>query len=221
MKRKIMAVFLVLVLVLGACSNGKETTMTGMVVSVSGTVVTLVESDKLESMDFSSMERPEGSGNFNGKMPEGFENFSDFFGGQMPEGFSGQMPEGFSGQMPEGFSGGFGFPGGQMPEGGNWGSGEMPQMPEGGSFPGNWGSGEMPDFGGSFSGFENFAADLETTDIDIGDAHISVEIEGGKESGDLDSLTPGSMVTITMNAKGEVTYVLISSQSYFGSRGRN
>jgi ferric-dicitrate binding protein FerR (iron transport regulator) len=34
-------------------------------------------------------------------------------------------------------------------------------------------------------------------------------------------VTTGSMVTITMNAKGEVAYVLISSQSYLGSSGRN
>ena len=197
----------------------EDCTDNGMVVSVNGTVVTLVESDKLESMDFSSAEMPEGFENFGGKMPEGFENFSDFFGGEMPEGFSGQMPGG--------------FPGGQMPAGGSWGSGETPQMPEGGNFPGgsfpggempeggSWGSGQMPSFGGSFSGFENFAAGLETTDIDIGDAHISVENDGIKESGDLDSLTPGSTVTITMNAKGKVTYVLVSAQSYFGGRTGN
>jgi hypothetical protein len=132
----------------------EDGTGNGMVVSVHGTVVTLVEFDKLESMDFSSMKTPEGFECFGSEMPEGFENFSDFFGG-------------------------------------------------------------------SFSGFGSFAANLETTDIDIGDAHISVENDGIKESGDLDSLTPGSTVTITMNAKGKVTYVLVSARSYFGGRAGN
>lgn len=64
---------------------------------------------------------------------------------------------------------------------------------------------------GSFGG--------EATQIDIGNAHISVEIDGGKAGGSLEDITPGSFVTITRNSKGEVTNVLISSHSGFGGMG--
>ena len=68
------------------------------------------------------------------------------------------------------------------------------------------------------AGSENFASDAETKDVDIGDAHISVEIDGGKASGSMDDIKTGTFVTITMNGKGEVTNVLVSSQSFFGGR---
>ena len=78
----------------------------------------------------------------------------------------------------------------------------------------------MPDFdgekGGTGPGFGNFGEDMETKDMDIADAHISVEIDGGKASGTMDDIKPGTFVTITMNGKGEVTNVLVSSQSFFG-----
>ena len=66
------------------------------------------------------------------------------------------------------------------------------------------------------AGFENFASDAETKDVDIGDAHISVEIDGGKASGSMDDIKAGAFVTITINGKGEVTNVLVSSRSSFG-----
>ena len=64
--------------------------------------------------------------------------------------------------------------------------------------------------------FENFASDVETTEMDIGDAHISVEIDGGKASGSMEDLKAGTFVTITLNKKGKVTNVLVSFQSFFG-----
>ena len=205
MNRKIIALLLALVLALSlaACGGEEETTLTGMVVSVDGTVVSLVEmSGSMEDMDFSSF-----SGEFDGTMPEGFDgSFPEDFDGTMPEGFDGSFPEDFDGTMPEGFEGG--FPGG-MPEDfdGTLPEGETyPQQGEG-SFPGGMMGGMM----GAFSG------DTETTDVDIADAHISLEADGVKTSGTLEDIQPGSFVTITLNGKGEATYVLVSEG--FGGRG--
>ena len=70
-------------------------------------------------------------------------------------------------------------------------------------------------------GFGNFDTDMETTDVDIADAHISVEIDGGKASGSMDDIKAGVTVTVTMNGKGKVTNVLVSSQSFFGGGRRS
>lgn len=175
--KKLMTMICVLALVLSlaACGGkGEETTVTGMVVSLDGSVVTLMETD--DTMDFSQMQRPEGIGNFD---PESFE-------GTMPEGF-----EGFQGGFPGGFNG---------------------EMPEGETRP-QRGDEERP------QGTEGFTFEGETREIDLANAHISVEIEGGKEGGSLESLTPGSFVTITINAKGQATYVLVSRNSGFNFRG--
>ena len=129
------------------------------------------------------------------EMPEGMEDF---------EGFENFNPEDFAGQMPQ-------MPEGMIPPE----DGEMPQMPEGG---------ERPEFDGEMGGrmpnMENFAADLETTEYDLADAHISVEIDGGKESGSMDNIKPGTFVTLTVNGKGKVTYVLVSAQTGFGGGRR-
>ena len=169
MKKKLVAILIAFVMTisLAACGAGEETTLTGMVVSVDGTVISLMEMD---------------TSNMGGK---------DFAGGERPE-----MPEGMT--PPEGMT-----------------------MPEDGSMP-DFGGG-MPNFGGNGgmgAGFENFASDAETKDVDIGDAHISVEIDGGKASGSMDDIKAGTFVTITMNGKGEVTNVLVSSQSFFGGGRR-
>ena len=207
--KKLMTMICVLALVLSlaACGGkGEETTVTGMVVSLDGTTLTLMENDG--TMDFSQMPMgnfdPEG---FDGEMPEGFEGmiggFPGGWNGEMPEDFDPEsLPEGFEGQIPEGFEG-FqgGFPGG-------WGG----EIPEGETRP-QRGDGERP------QGMEGFTFEGETRQIDIADAHISVEIEGGKEGGSLESLTPGSFVTITINAKGQATYVLVSQNSGFNFRG--
>ena len=195
MKRKMMAILIAFVLAvsLAACGAGEETTLTGMVVSVDGTVISLAELDteNMGSMDFTEGNRPE--------MPEGMEDFGDF------------DPEAFDGTLPEGES---------IPQ---WEEGEMPEMPEGMELPEGMTmpeNGEMPDFGdengGMRPGFGNLGADMETKDVDIGNAHISVEIDGGKASGSMDDIQAGTFVTVTLNRKGEATNVLVSSQSFFG-----
>ena len=197
MKRKFIAIMMTLVLAatLAACGGGEETTLTGMVVSVDGTVISFVEMDagNMGGRDFAEGERPE--------MPEGMEGF----GGFNPDEFDGTLPEGET------------FP--------QWGEGEMPEMPEGMEPPEGMTmpeNGEMPDFngenGGMRPGFGNFGEDMETTDVDIANAHISVEIDGGKASGSMNDIKAGTFVTITMNGKGEATYVLVSSMEGFGGR---
>ena len=67
MKRKMVAILVAFVMTvsLAACGGGGETTLTGMVVSVDGTVISLMEVDTVNmgGMDFAEGERPE--------MPEG------------------------------------------------------------------------------------------------------------------------------------------------------
>ena len=74
--------------------------------------------------------------------------------------------------------------------------------------------------GGTDFGFGNFLTGAETKEVDISKAHISVEIDGGKASGSMEDLRPGVTVTITLNSKGQATYVLVSSQSFFGGGRR-
>ena len=194
MKRKMIAVLMILILAvsLAACGSGEETTLTGMVVSVDGTVISLVEMDgEGTGMNSGSGEMPQ--------MPEDMEGFEGF------SGFGGFDPESFGGEMPEG---------GSYPQ---WGEGEMPQMPDGMELPEDM---TMPGFGGMGGmNFGNMAEDMETKSVDIGDAHISVEIDGGKASGSMDDIQAGVFVTITANGKGKVTNVLVSSQSSFGGMG--
>lgn len=195
MKKRILLVLcaLLLVLTMTACGSNKETTLTGMVVSVEGTTVSLMEFS--EDM----MERPA-----EGEMPD-MENFQGF-GGFDPSQFGGEGfdPENFDPENfdPENF-GGEGFdPGNFDPE--NF-DGTMPEMPEGAEMPAE---GQMPNFTENFEG--------ESTTVDIADAHISVEIDGGKAGGSMEDIKVGSMLTVTMNGKGEVTNVLVSSSFGFG-----
>ena len=214
MKKKLVAIFVALVMAisLAACGAGEETTLTGMVVSVDGTVISLMEMDAGNMGNFAEGERPE--------MPEGMEGFEGFEGFEGMEGFEGfegmEGFEGFEGMEdfnPENFEGNLPQSGGFSP----WGNGEMPEgleLPDGMTMPEN---GQMPSFGGMGGmDFGNLGEDMETQDVDIADAHISVEIEGGKASGSMDDIKAGVFVTITMNGKGQVTNVLVSSQSYFG-----
>ena len=222
MKRKFIAILMTFVLAvsLAACGAGEETTLSGMVVSVDGTVISLVEMDSssMGGMNFAEGEMPE--------MPEGMEGFEGFgdFENFDPGNFDGTLPEGETmPQMGEGETMPQMGEGETMPQ---WGEGEMPEMPggmtppDGMTMPEN---GEMPDFGGAMgegmSGFGNFPEDMETKDVDIADAHISVEIDGGKASGTMEDVKAGTFVTITLNGKGEATYVLVSQQSFFGGRG--
>ena len=113
MIRKWIAALLALMLLvaLTACGEEETTTVSGMVVAVDGSVISLVEMDGTSGgMNFDRGEMPQDF-----TMPEDMEGFQGFGGfggfsgegwnGQMPEGFNGQMPEGFNGQMPEGFGG--------------------------------------------------------------------------------------------------------------------
>ena len=198
MKKKLVAIMAAFVVAvsLAACGAGEETTLAGMVVSVDGTVISLVEMDanNMGGRGFAEGERPE--------MPENMEGA----GGFNPDAFSGTLPEGETfpqredAQIPE------------RPEG--------MEPPDGMTMPTD---GQMPDFSGERGemgpGFGNFREDMETKDVDIADAHISVEIDGGKASGSMDDIRAGTFVTVTMNEKGEVTNVLVSSQTDF-DRGR-
>lgn len=205
MKQKLVAILIacVMTLFLAACGAEEETTLTGIVVSVDGTTISLMEMDtsNMGGRDFAEGERPERP-----ERPEGMEGF---------QGFGDFNPEDFNGTFPDGEN----FP--------QWGNGEMPERPEGMTPPEGMTmpeNGEMPDFsggnGGMRPGFGNFGSDAETKDVDIGDAHISVEIDGGKATGSMDDIKAGTFVTITMNGKGEVTNVLVSSQSFFGGGRR-
>ena len=155
-------VFLAMVLALTACGESDESaTLSGIVISVDGTNVTLMEMADISA----NGERPD--------MPQGGESFDPgSFGGNMPGNFD---PE----NMPEGFERGD-FDPDNMPEGFTDGA----RLPEG-----------------------------ETIEIDIADAHISVEVDGVREGGSLDSLRPGASVTITLDKKGRATNVLVSSMS--------
>ena len=183
---------LTMILSLTAC-GGEESTVTGMVVSVDGTTISLMEMEggfdgRMPMGEKGEMPtRPEGMEDSN---PEDMENFT------IPEGMENFDPEkmedfNFEDFNPEDMPEGFG-PGG-------FGEGERPEMPEG----------ERPDMG-------NFEGMGEAANLDIANAHISVEIEGGKESGSMDNIVPGSMVTVTIDAKGNATYVLVSRPMGFG-----
>ena len=95
MKQKMIAILVAFVMAisLAACGAGEETTLTGMVVSVDGSVISLMEMDtsNMGNQDFAESERPQ--------MPEGMELPEGFEPGQMPGGFGGgQMSGGFGGR---------------------------------------------------------------------------------------------------------------------------
>ena len=183
-----LAMVFAMILTLTAC-GGEETTVSGMVVGVNGTVISLIQVGNGFSERFPVGEngemptRPEGMEDFNPEdmedftRPEGAENFN-------PEEMEGFGLEDFDPEdMPEGFG-----PGG-------FAEGDPPEKPAEGARP------EM----------------AEATTIDIANAHISIEIEGGKESGSMENITPGAVVTVTLSPKGEATYVLVSQSMGFGN----
>ena len=216
--RKIVAILLVAVLLLCGCGEkaeeAEQTTVSGMVVSVDGTKVELISTDTLTGGNrFNRGENSE-----NGErptMPEGETRPQGGFGGQRPNWSEGDftMPEGAT--VPEGFEGFAGFGegntpsfggsgrpdfGGQRPEG--FDEGQMPTMPEG-----------MTGGGNRFN-----REDMETTTVDLADAHISLELEdGSKAAGSMSDITVGSRLTITM--EGDKAVRVIVSQSGFGGKG--
>ena len=186
-----MVMIFAMILTMTAC-GGEETTVSGMVMSVDGTVISLMEMDgQMGGSRFPGGEngemptRPEGMEDFNPEDMEDFprpEGMEDFDPDKMEEfNFEDFDPD----DMPEGFG-----PGG-------FGEGEPPEKPA---------DGERPEMG-------------EATTLDIANAHISIEIEGGKESGALTDIVPGTMVTVTVSPKGEATYVLVSQSMGFGGFG--
>lgn len=165
-----------LLFVLAACGedSGEETAVSGMVVSVEGTVIQLMDTGNMGNRGQNG-----DSGEGDGQRPSMPENWNS-------EDFT--MPEGFD---PEN------FPGGQRPEGES-----RPQ------------NGERANFGGNFN-----MEGVETQSIDIANARVAKELDGGKETASLSDIQPGTMVTITLNSKGEATYVLITSTGFSGGFG--
>lgn len=200
MIRKILAVCLALAVMacFTACGEDEQTSLTGMVVSVNGTVLSIIEMDSnMGGRDFAEGERPTRPSDMEGFNPEDFH-------GTLPEGETfPQRREDGKVEFPEDST---------IPQ-----NGERPEMPEGMTIPQDGGR-PSPDGenGGKRPGFGNFDTNVETKEVDIKDAHISLEIDGGKASGSLEDIKEGSIVTITMNGKSEVTNVLVSSRSGFG-----
>ena len=210
MKRKMIAWACLLAVAFSAvgCSKKEDaaeqtTTLTGMVVSVEGTVVNLMEMSAGSSgqgnwggqRPFGDMQMPEGGFN----MPEG--DFTIPEGGfarpdgdfTMPEDFTipegGFNPEDFNGQMPEGMP---------RPEGST--------RPDGSNRPSS-GSGE--------------ATQVQTTVVDLKNAHISIQDGNIKAAGSMSDIKIGSMLTITLNSMGEATEVLVTSSGFGGNFGGN
>jgi len=73
--------------------------------------------------------------------------------------------------------------------------GEMPSMADG----------EMPSMPSG-----------ETTEYDLANAHISTTTDGVKASATIDDITVGCSLTLTLDSKGNVTNVVISSNQGFG-----
>jgi len=192
MKRVFCAVLAACMLSVLLCACGKEdkkeTTVTGMVVSLDGSVLTLREMD---------MAQGGGSGNFpfgNEQMPGNMEGFAGGFPGGGGDGQIPTMPEGETMPNMEDFDPK------NMPDMGDF---DPENMPDRGSFPEGM---ERPDM-------EDFAGEGETKTVDISDAHISVQRDGVKESGSISDVTVGSFVTITLDNKGKASYVLVMPMS--------
>lgn len=202
MKYKICALLCVLAMVLSmtGCGEETQTTITGIVTAVDGTVITLQQFDaEMTEGSFEEFGGGRGSdrGEFDGTMPKGMERPEMPEDGTMPE-----MPE--DGTMPE------------MPEGM-----EMPEMPEGMERPemptGEDGQlAELPT--GEGGRMQNFGTQGESTTVDLANAHISVEIEDGKATGSMEDITVGTFLTITLNEKGEAVNVVVSVSSGFSRR---
>ena len=75
----------------------------------------------------------------------------------------------------------------------------------------------MPEGFGGGKGFD--IEGMETTTVDLADAHISVELEdGSKAAGAMSDITVGSQLTITME-NGKAVRVVVSQSSFGGFGG--
>ena len=223
MKRYIALLLVLAVCTLfSACSGAattvdETTTLTGIVVNIEGSTISIIEMDSADA-DGGFGNRP--------SMPSDSDMREDFdpgkFDGERPERPDGEgAPQGGDGEAPE-------RPDGEgMPQ---FNDGERPERPDGEEMPQGGGrpvsgsdmhgfGGKRPDFdgerpvsGSDMHGFGGMRPDFEgkTTDLDIGSAHITVEADGVKETGSLESIRRGSFVTVTINPKGEVTNVLVA-----------
>ena len=183
--KRFTALLLLAAVLLCGCGEKEpeETTLSGMVVSLEGTTLSLV------AMDSGSLPS-RGDGSERPTMPEGETRPQGGFGGERPT-----LPEGET--MPEG-----GFRG-------QWAEGQRPTMPEGETRPdreNNRGQGNFED--------------METTQIDIADAHITLEKDEGNASGTLEDLTRGSFVTVTLK-DGKATRVVVTQNSFGGGNRGN
>ncbi len=196
MKQKLFAFFCIIVLLLcsvGCGADESTTTVSGMIVSVEGTVITLRKMGG------------QMQGNFGGNRAERDENgdFKGFDRENMPEGFNPEnMPEGFD---PENLPEGMKRPNRQNGEDFQRPTGEDAQRP----------TGKRPDFK-QFANGEG----AETETYDLANAHISLKVDEGQASGTMDDIKQGSIVTLTLNKKGEVVQILVTATSGFGGRGQ-
>ena len=203
MKRYIALLLVLAVCTLfSACSGAattvdETTTLTGIVVNIEGSTISIIEMDSADAdggfgsrpsmPSDSDMREDFDPGKFDGERPERPDGEEMPQGGGHPvsgsdmHGFGGKRPD-FDGERPVSGSDMHGF-GGMRPDF----DGERPVS-----------SGDIPGFDG------------KTTDLDIGSAHITVEADGVKETGSLESIRRGSFVTVTMTSKGEVTNVLVA-----------
>ena len=212
MKRRLIAALCLtaIILCMVGCSEKEEktSTITGMVMSVDGTVVSLRE--------FNGNFQGGNRGNGQGQRPSGSENSqrpSKTPGGQAPVSPEGNFtfPEGFT--MPEGE---FTRPEGSSERpGGNFTRPEGDfTLPEGATRPeGDFtrpAGGNRPNSGGN---------QAEATTVDLKNAHISIQDGDIKAAGSMSDIKVGSFLTITLNSKGEATEVLVTSMGGFGGKG--
>lgn len=162
----------------------EETTLSGIVISVDGSVINLVEMANADRGNAEKM--PQGE---KGSKPAGdFEGFGE----TVPEGGRSSMPEG---ERPSRQEGAFAGSGGTLPEGET-----MPSVSSGGR--------------------RDRMETAESSQIDLANAHITVEFDGGKASGSMEDITVGTYVTVTLNSEGQATKVVVSEASGFGGRSQ-
>lgn len=72
---------------------------------------------------------------------------------------------------------------------------------------------------GNFQGNWGGKLQMETTAVDLANAHISIQDGDIKAAGSISDIKVGSMLTITLNGKGVATEVLVTSSGMSGFAG--